>query len=396
MRHQASLSSISKPSMALRLVFEATAILLQAGNPDLTVTWHQVLEILQHAAEETLCTLQKVCIDTITGVIHERIIAILEDERFDASAAVAEGGSVVESICEYLQELENQLLLSHHKHDLKTLATPSFGIFVDGSRNARLACDVALSLRRSGEVHICFIDEFAANASYSLDFVVDDFTQYCRQNQVPKSKMSVKSQAVRMTQSMTTQLVELSDNLNVNFAVLGTFGGKGPQPTQIGNTAMGVVLQSSTSVILVPPIADTSRKLSSHVFVIAMNSNAESAHLCYNNALKLIKPHDTIHIVHIEPDSPLTQPPVEPDEFKVSLADLYTKKMASAKISGTVVIVPRVKGRTPAELIQAYIHEHKASYLIFGLGKHSSTSVGNVASGLLASPRCTLVICKSK
>ncbi|OQR98722.1 hypothetical protein ACHHYP_08217 [Achlya hypogyna] len=383
------LTTVAKPSAALKLVLEAVATLLQADNPVLAVTWHQVHEILQHAWDETMATLQGVPFAAVAGVTHERLVAIMEDERYDAAAAITEGGEGVRELCDYLALLATRLEAAHAESANRTLATTSFCVFVDGSRTARHACDVALALRRSGRVDICIVDEFPSNPSYSADFVLNDFGQYCRQNHVPKHKVALRSQAVRLTQQLAHQLIELRGA--ADFVVIGATGTKGPQPVQLGSTALNVVLQSPTSVVLVPPIAEASRTLLSHTFVVAVDVDVAAAELCFHNALKLIKPQDTLHIVHIEP--PLA-PPAPAHIFQETLSSAYADKLAAAQVQGKVVALPAQKGWTVAEQLQAYVATTRASYLVFGLGDQTkkrmsinNSTVGNVAARLLASPR---------
>ncbi|KDO29948.1 hypothetical protein SPRG_05138, partial [Saprolegnia parasitica CBS 223.65] len=362
--------------------------------PELAVTWHQVLDILQHAWDETVATLRSVPFDAITGATHDRLVALLEDDRYDANAAIAEGGPAWRDVCSYLADVAAALQQAHMTDDTRTLATTSFCVFVDGSRTARLACDVALQLRRSGRLEICLIDEFPPAPSYSAEFVLNDFTLYCKQNSVPKSKLSVRSQAVRLTQPKALQLIQLQDS--ADFLVLGAIGAKGPQPSQVGATAMSVVLQSPTSIILVPPIAEAVRIQQAHVFVVAVDVHADAARLCFHSALKLLQPQDTLHVVHV---APLVEPPGTTTEFP--LAALYREKLLAAHLQGDVVTLPAERGWTVAEHLQAYVASQRASYLVFGLGDQTkartsidNSTVGNVAARLLASPRCTLVICK--
>ncbi|ETW09549.1 hypothetical protein H310_00102 [Aphanomyces invadans] len=416
------LARVVKPTQALRLILDAVSILLQSDAPGgSALTSSQVIDLLLHAGDETLSSLHSYDTSKISANVHDKLCALLHHEQFDAASASLEAGPVVDDICASLAAIEERLI-HEHMEQKRTLPTTSFCICVDGSRIARLACEVGVSLRRQGVVHVCCIDEFSTESRYAPEFITSDFTALCQQQGVPGTKLVVRAQSQRLTQStITSQLLELRESCQADFLVVGAVGTKGPQPAQLGSNTMRAIRGSPVPVIVVPPVP-SSYPTSSHaprVFVVAMD-NAPISSTCFATTLKLLKPHDRLHIVHVEiPPHPLA---VESsDQFAATLAPLYTAKLAAAEVVGVVDVVSHSPGATVAEQVQEYLAHARAQFVVFGLtgetrlarrasatylptngsepvapAATSSTGVpvGRVASSLLLSPRCVLVVCK--
>jgi hypothetical protein len=139
------LATVSKPSKALRLILDATALLLneaQTSNPKnsahqednaMSITSHQALEMLVHAREETLQILEMMSSEKITAIAHDTFFGLLEHEFYDPVAAAKEGGAIVSQLAARFALLQRTMLDDHAK-DRRTLATASFCILIDGSR----------------------------------------------------------------------------------------------------------------------------------------------------------------------------------------------------------------------------------------------------------------------
>ncbi|RQM19642.1 hypothetical protein B5M09_008722 [Aphanomyces astaci] len=188
---------------------------------------------------------------------------------------------------------------------------------------------------------------------------------------------------------------------------------------------MRAIRGSPVPVIIVPPVPSSypaPPPTKPRVFVVAMD-NSPIASKCFDTALKLLHPLDRLHVLHIQiPPHPLA---VESsDQFAATRAPIYTAKLANAEVLGSVDVVPHSPGTTVAEQIQCYLADSRAQFIVFGLtgethlarktssasppqplsmlSKQSTTAsstanvvpVGRVASSLLLSPRCVLVVCK--
>ncbi|KAG9412750.1 NADH dehydrogenase Fe-S protein subunit 7 ndufs7 [Aphanomyces cochlioides] len=144
------------------------------------------------------------------------------------------------------------------------------------------------------------------------------------------------------------------------------------------------------------------------------------ASVCFGVALKLVKPADRLHVLHVQlPPGPLDLESL--DTFKATTAPFYEDKLKRAEVQGCVDVVVNPSGDTIAEVIQQYLADVRAAFLVFGIrGEGAVTSAtnrpsssqstktsnqassspmktqrpGNVAAALIASPRCTLVITK--
>ncbi|KAF0685764.1 Aste57867_22372 [Aphanomyces stellatus] len=394
------LGQVVKPSPPLRLILDALSIDEPSG---VALSTTQVLDLLIHAADETLATLHAFDTTKLTSSMHDKLASLLHHELYEPSAATKEGGCVVADVCAALDEIDARL--------------------IDGI--ARLACTVGLALRRHGMVHICYIDEFSTETQYSPEFIVQDYTLLCAQQHIPASKCAVRVQAQRLTQTtMAAQLLEFNANaINADFIVVGAIGIKGPQATQLGavdhslpsyshvstpsgSNALRTLRHSSVPVIVVPPAPSAGIPASPttpRVFVAAIDNSAMAA-TCFSTALKLLKPWDVLHVVHIQVP-PRRFELDSTDAFATTYAPVYVAKIAHAEIQGRVDVVPHEPGATIAEQIQAYLATTRAAFLVFGLlgdtnmAKRPSDGangqlLGKVASRLVVSPRCALVICK--
>ncbi|CAK4087177.1 unnamed protein product [Aphanomyces euteiches] len=428
-----------KPPPALRLVHEAVAVILNAdasdGGGGGSLSPCQVGDLLQHADDETVSALLAFDTSKLTCSDLDKFSSILHHENYDSAGAATQSShsSATTAIASALAVIEAKLHEEHKELD-RTLSTASFCVCVDGSRKnlplkpaievnlgvGRFAFDVALNLRHHGQLHIYYVDEFSTDPRYSPDVITHDYAALCRQRHVPTTHFSVRAQSQRLTQTtIAAQMLELRRHCGADFLVVGSFGTKGPQPGQIGNNTRRAIRDSEVPIIVVPPVPASFPTSDSRLFVVAVD-NSPMALVCFGVALKLVKPADRLHVFHVQlPPGPLDLESL--DTFKATTAPFFEDKLKRTEVQGCVDVVVNPSGDTIAEVIQQYLADVRAAFLVFGLhgegavksatnrpsssestttsNQMSSSSMktqraGNVAAALIASPRCTLVITK--
>jgi hypothetical protein len=201
---------------------------------------------------------------------------------------------------------------------------------------------------------------------------------------------------------VASELLNTCAKHRADFVVLGTVGKGGPAIDQVGHVPREVLRFSPLPVILVPPTPVHALPIRPYVFVVAVDASPVALR-CLRAVLKLMRPSDSVRIVHFY-EKPLVgaydeQPFAHCHEF-----------LTTANVSGEVDILALEDGTTIAESLHSYTASHNASYLVLGLngsGAPAATqekeddpnfeilenAIGRVSAAMLFSPRCTLCMC---
>ncbi|KAL4150559.1 hypothetical protein PRNP1_009961 [Phytophthora ramorum] len=403
--------ALKKASPALRLCIQSTRLVLSITEPELTDETFR--SHLLDRPDEVLAQCKALTPQDISQWSHEQLCYLMDDADYDPAVAARESESgLFLDLHATLRELRNTMEEEHQEN--KCLSpTASFMIAVDGSRQSYLAFELAARLRRQGRLSIVNIDEEFADSrqlpQISGEFITEEYKAHCSRLQVPTNRVTIsceKNDSVSKT-SVAQQLLHIAERERVDFLVVGSHGKGGPSIDQVRHVPWEVLRNTtSTPTLVVPPAPVNSVISKQYVFVIAVDKSA-TATRCFNATLKLMRPADSLRVVHFY-EKPIV------GEFDAQPFEWYRGIIEGAQINGEVEAQPVESTSTIAESLQAYVSSHAAAYLVLGLngegaeGKlhtdhehdplenrytEQGNPIGRLASAMLFSPRCALCLC---
>ncbi|GAB9463228.1 hypothetical protein Gpo141_00000695 [Globisporangium polare] len=414
-----------KVSKALELCIQLARIVLNLAEEDLKDDTFRSLLLDQ--PEQILSLVRAIDTLRVSEAAHEQLCHVMEDAEYDPAAAARESESgLFLDLHQMLMTLRRHLEAEHGGNQ-RLLPTASFLIGVDGSRQSYMAFEVATRLCRQGRLTVLHVNE-DRSASLQLpvissDFIIEEYKARCSSLKLPVNRVAIVSEPGSATnfESVAEQLLHVATSSSADFLVLGAVGKGGPAVDQVGHVprellrtvANGSTAENGSSntsrILVVPPAPVNAILYRQYVLVIAVDRASAQGAQCLNAALKLARPCDVLRIVHFYKKPVVGDYDEQPFEY-------YREVIATAKLNGTVDILPLDVGATVAESVQDYVSNQNASYLIIGKcgdgrrfqpveavdsgesnavtqSKSSASGLGRVAIALLFSPRCAICVC---
>uniref|UniRef100_H3GU26 NADH:ubiquinone oxidoreductase-like 20kDa subunit domain-containing protein n=1 Tax=Phytophthora ramorum TaxID=164328 RepID=H3GU26_PHYRM len=314
--------ALKKASPALRLCIQSTRLVLSITEVGIDVVGPELTDEtfrshLLDRPDEVLAQCKALTPQDISQWSHEQLCYLMDDADYDPAVAARESESgLFLDLHATLRELRNTMEEEHQEN--KCLSpTASFMIAVDGSRQSYLAFELAARLRRQGRLSIVNIDE-----------------EFADSRQLPQ--------------------------ISGEFITEGSHGKGGPSIDQVRHVPWEVLRNTtSTPTLVVPPAPVNSVISKQYVFVIAVDKSS-TAMRCFNATLKLMRPADSLRVVHFY-EKPIV------GEFDAQPFEWYRGIIEGAQINGEVEAQPVESTSTIAESLQAYVSSHAAAYLVLGL-----------------------------
>ncbi|KAJ8519765.1 hypothetical protein ON010_g18036 [Phytophthora cinnamomi] len=339
----------------------------------------------------------------------------MDDADYDPAAAAPEWNKVSGRHVKFARCTDEftggNCVVTEHQDNKCLSPTAKYMVAVDGSRQSYLAFELAARLRRQGQLAVVNINEELA-ASRQLphisgEFIAEEYKAHCARLQLPTNRVTITCEESAGTSSVAQQLLLVAERERVDFLVLGAHGKGGPAIDQVHHVPWEV-LRCTTSIptLVVPPAPLNSVISKQYVFVVAVDKSAAGTR-CLNATLKLMRPVDTLRVVHFH-EKPIV------GEYDAQPFEWYRNVIEGAQINGEVDIQPIERTSIIAESLQAYVSANSAAYLVLGLNgdgaeaksradnpedeqyaSHSNETsrIGRLASAMLFSPRCALCLC---
>ncbi|TMW68029.1 hypothetical protein Poli38472_007701 [Pythium oligandrum] len=396
--------ALKKLSPALQLSLQLSrVVLVVALGPD--VRDETFRDLLVDRPEEILAHASAIEITSVSDAAYEQICRIMEDAEYNPGLAARE------SEAGFWLDLDTEVaklrraLEADHDQMRRLLPTTTFCVAIDGSRQSYMAFEITTRLRRQGMIILVTVDEEPGANSIQMpvissEFVVEEYKAHIGRLRLPRHRVTIETiNDVSISTSIATHLLDFSATHHADFLVLGAVGKGGPAIEQLGHVPRDVLRFATQPVIIVPPAPVNALPARSYTFVVALD-HSSVGYKCLNAALKLMRPSDSLCLVHFY------KKPIAGSYDEVPFAS-YNEFLETAKVQGRLDILAMEPRTTTAESLHDYVRKVNAAYLIMGLhgttngaqyDKQSSPGelenvIGRVASSILFSPHCALCLC---
>ncbi|DBA85324.1 hypothetical protein WJX79_008291 [Trebouxia sp. C0005] len=184
-------------------------------------------------------------------------------------------------------------------------------------------------------------------------------------------------------QSTCEALIELTEELQVDILVVGSFGRKGERIDMLG-TVSDFSLRAGNSDVCI--VKSSSYALQNSVTWLFSTDDSHCAKAAFAALLyQILKPGDKLHVVWVT---------TEGGDFDNADLQSYKDAMKAAKVEGTCFLSGTKAGEPIADGILAVANKMDVDILVMGIAGYGAAKLGSVSAECCLKARCTTLVIK--